>query len=107
MGRESLIRRLGEHPDGVGVSIFTFQHELTLLAKDRHVMLETSPSDLFDVCDNLLGPEIVDAMCKEDVALDDEMLQVAAESQEERKQSRIIKEFGKRANCPNRHSPYP
>ena len=78
-----------------------------LLAKDRHVMLETAPSDLFDVCDNLLRPEIVDVICKEDAALEDEMLQVAAESQEERKQSRVIKEQGKRANCPNRHSPYP
>ena len=111
VGRASLIQRLGEHPDGVRVSIVTFQHELTLLAKDRHVMLETPPSDLFDVCDNLLRPEIVDTMCKEDAVLDDEMLLVAAESQEDRKRSpqpsHVIKEQGKCANCPNRHSPYP
>ena len=70
-------------------------------------MLETIPSDLFDVCDNLLRPEIVGVIRKEDAALEDEMLQVAAESQEERKQSCVIKERGKCANCPNRHSPYP
>ena len=111
VGRASLIQRLGEHPDGIGVSIFTFQHELMLLAKDHHVMLETSPSDLLDVCDNLLRPEIVDTICKEDAILHHEMLLVAAESQEDIKQSpqpsRVIKEWGKRANCPNRHSPYP
>ena len=70
VGRGSLIQRLG---DVVPVSIFTFQHKLTLLAKERHITLETAPSDLFDVCDNLLKPEIVGALCKADEELDDEL----------------------------------
>ena len=110
MGRASLIQRLGKKQDGVPISIFTFQHELMQLAKDRLVMLETAPSDLFDVCDNLLRPEIVDSSCREDGVLDDEIMLVAAES-EDRKQSpqppRVIKEQGKRASFPNRHSLYP
>ena len=109
VGRGSLIQRLG---DVVPVSIFTFQHELTLLAKERHIMLETAPSDLFDVCDNLLKPEIIDALCKADEELDDELeplLSVDTDGEDKKQTSppRAIKERGKRAGFTNRHSPYP
>ena len=70
VGRGSLIHRLGED---VSVSVFTFQHELMLLAKERRAMLETAPSDLFNVCDKLLKPEIIDDLCKADAELDDEL----------------------------------
>ena len=109
VGRGSLIHRLG---DAVAVSIFTFQHELTQLAKERHVMLETAPSDLFDVCDNLLKPEIIDSLCKADAELDDELLLLMDADGEDKKQTpppqqpRAIKERGKRAGFANRHSPY-
>ena len=113
VGRGSLIHRLGED---VPVSVFTFQHELTLLAKERHVMLETAPSDLFDVCDNLLKPEIIDDLCKADAELDDELepLLIVDADGEDKKQTppppllpRAIKERGKRTGFTNRHSPYP
>ena len=109
VGRGSLIHRLG---DVVPVSIFTFQHELTLLAKERHIMLETAPSDLFDVCDNLLKPEIIDVLCKADEELDDELepLLIVDTDGEDKKQTpppRAIKERGKRTGFTNRHSPYP
>ena len=109
VGRGSLIQRLG---DVVPISIFTFQHELTLLAKERHITLETAPSDLFDVCDNLLKPEIIDALCKADKELDDELeplLTVDTDGEDKKQTSppRAIKERGKRAGFTNRHSPYP
>ena len=113
VGRGSLIHRLG---DVVSVSIFTFQHELTQLAKERHVKLETAPSDLFDVCDNLLKPEIIDALCKADEELDEALLLHVGADGEDKKQAspsppppqpRAIKERGKCAGFTNRHSPYP
>ena len=107
VGRGSLIHRLGED---VSVSVFTFQHELMLLAKERHAMLETAPSDLFDVCDKLLKPEIIDDLCKADAELDDELeplLIVDADGEDKKPLPRAIKERGKRTGFTNRHSPYP
>ena len=107
VGRGSLIHRLGED---VSVSVFTFQHELMLLAKERRAMLETAPSDLFDVCDKLLKPEIIDDLCKADAELDDELeplLIVDADGEDKKPPPRAIKERGKRTGFTNRHSPYP
>ena len=76
-------------------------------------MLETAPSDLFDVCDNLLKPEIIDSLCKVDEELDDELLLHMDADGEDKKQTpapqqpRAIKERGKHAGFTNRHSPYP
>lgn len=119
MNRGSLIQRLGERPEGIGVSIYKFQLELASLAKDRHLMLETAPSDLFDICNHLLRPDIVEALCKEDETLDDEMMAVAEKGREDKtrrspsppsppaQRGGVIKERGRRANYLNRHSPYP
>ena len=84
-----------------------------LLAKERHIKLETAPSDLFDVCNNLLKPEVIDTLCKADEELDDELepLLIAVDADGEDKkqtpQPRAIKERGKRTGFTNRHSPYP